>query len=148
MTEPYDSIFAALVEGKPPVTSRMQVLTNATAAQLASVPNGSDVAFTMPGVFQYGVYDDEARAEYVRCAEANECGHLHGFFIYTPPVPTEDSALTAESIASNAVDLFDGALRKARSDDPDPDLSERDVLTMMVESAVHTAREGMVFPPF
>lgn len=144
-----DDVFKAITEEVPRGTVRMQLLTNVTAAQIQSIPLGSDVALFSPsGIVQHGVFDEEARANFISCTEQNECGHLHGYLVYTPPFATEDTALSADDIASMYVSKFEGAIRKARSDDPDPDWSERDVLELMVRDAVLMARDGMMFPPF
>lgn len=148
MSEQIDSIFAELTGDVPRGTARMQVLINPTAAQIRAIPLGSDIAYTSPRQFQSGIWDEEVRDLFAECAGQNDCGHMHGFLIYTPPVPTDDSALTAEAIAKHAADMFEESVRKATSDTPDPEWPLHDVLELMVEAAVHKARDGMVFPPF
>lgn len=148
MSDAFDSAFDQIVADVPKGTVRMQVLINATAAQIQAIPDGSDVAYASPRAFHSGLFDDEVRGEFTRCAEANDCGHLHGFLIYTPPVPAPDSTLTAETLAKHAVNRWEEAVRLAITH---PEVSEwtlHDVLTMMAHALVHTAREGMVFPPF
>lgn len=141
-----DDVFQNIVAPERTGPHRLQVLENPVVAQMQAIPVGADVIVATEDKFMAGPWTEATRDGFCGVADANDCGHLHGFLVYLPPVPTPDSALSAESIAADIHLRFKGA-RDAAVRDRDTDRATR-VLIAMLEEAVHKAREGMVFPPF